>query len=129
MKKINTSIDPKLWVQWNAWKDSPVLKSASSFPFSFIQNMTGAKDDIDEKFKDFLGEYLRPEGVKRNYLLAVFRNSNRMTVVLSEWINQIFVDLSLYEPGMKESSFELVVIFRQGFSVGYSFMKPPTNLP
>ena len=129
MKKISTSIEPKLWKNWSRWKDSEAFKRASDFPLEFIRNMTGGNDLIDERLKDFLKEYLRPEGLKRNYLLAVFKRSHRITVYLSEWMGQIFVSIALFEPGGKESLFELTVIFRDHFSADYQGMKPPVNFP
>lgn len=129
MKKISTSIESKLWENWSRWKDSEALKRASNFPLEFIRNMTGGKDQIDEKFKDFLKEYFHPKGLKRNYLLAVFNRSHRMTVRLSEWMGQIFVSIALFEPGGKESLFELTVIYRDHFSVEYQSMKHPVNFP
>jgi hypothetical protein len=129
MKQICTSIEPKLWEKWDLWKDSEALRRASGFPLEFIRNMTGGNDLIDKRFKDFLKEYFYPEGLKRNYLLAVFKRSHCMTVNLSEWMGQIFVSIALFEPGGKESLFELTVIFRDHFSAEYQGMKPPVNFP
>ncbi len=129
MKKISTSIEPKLWENWDEWKDSDAFRRASIFPLEFVRNMTGGKDAIDESFRVCLKEYLQPGGSKRDCLLSVFRRSNRMTVYLSEWSGQIFVSIALFERGNKESLFELSVIFKDHHSAGYQFMKPPVNIP
>ncbi len=127
MKKISISIEPKLWAKWDRWKDSEELRRAFGFPCEFIRNLKGGKDKIDDQFKDFLRDYLRPDGPKRELLLAVFRRSRRMTVHLSEWMGQIFVGIALFEPRREESLFELTVIFAEHRSASYQWMKPPIN--
>jgi len=124
MKKISVFIDKSLTETWNEWIGTPQLNDAMRFPYDFMCNMAGKPDQIDERYKNFLGKWFLENGENRKDILTAYGKSNRMKIVLSDWRQQVFVDLSLYGSRSKESLFRLIVIFNSR-GVDYSFSKPP----
>lgn len=126
MKKVNVSIDPKVWKRW---RGTPTFREACNFPFSFLEEMTRIGGN-QEKLEIFIREFnaLPADGVDKKAILDAFRHSHRMTASLehfSDWV--LRVSLFLYEPGKKKWSFYLNVMFSKGSAKKLCFATKPWN--
>ncbi|MBP9748090.1 MAG: hypothetical protein KBD17_00455 [Candidatus Pacebacteria bacterium] len=124
MKKVNVSIEPKVWKEW---RGTPTLRKACSFPFSFLEDVARIGDG-EKTLESFIAEFgVTPAGgVDKQAILRTFRNSHRMTASV-QYVYEycINVDLFLYEPGKKEWSFCLMMMFFKGSSKKTCFTTTP----
>lgn len=124
--KINTSFEKKLLKNWERWMNSRPLREAMDFPRNLIQNFSGAKDTLDITYKNFMREYLHPEGEMRKVVIEVFEKTTRITAFIHQWMDQIMVDVDFYMPGIKDPCFALSVSLSEHHSMRYRASKPPT---